>query len=244
MPVRVLKSSENYLVIYKPEGIPFHAVGAKDGILQVVRKMEEQKKIPPGDRLYPVHRLDMVTSGILVFARGRKAANELGNEFRFSRVEKYYLALSDRPPKKKQGTVIGDMTKGRGGAWILTRDKRNPAVTHFLSRSIPGRRSGLRLFVLKPKTGRTHQIRVAMKSLGSPILGDPLYSRFDLARAEERTYLHAYAIRFKLGEETVTVTEPPESGAEFQTDAFQQVLRSVHDPFRLQFPGNRPSLKK
>lgn len=251
-PIRLLKNTDRYLIVHKDPGIAFHAervdpeeyaetqTPGEQGVLQVIRAMEASGELPTGPRLYPVHRLDRITSGILVFARGRHNANLLGNEFRHGRVRKIYVALADRPPKKKQGKIVGDMERGRGGAWILSREMKNPASTRFLSYSIPGRRPGLRLYVLHPKTGRTHQLRVAMKSLGSPVLGDGLYSRYDLARGEDRAYLHATAIRFQLGDELVEAFDPPAPGVEFATPEFLQLFNNLGDLFGLFEKEDRP----
>lgn len=253
-PIRLIKNTDRYLIVHKDPGIAFHSerVDAEEyaetgepgapGVLQIIRDMEAAGEIPSGPRLYPVHRLDRITSGILIFARGRQNANLLGNEFRHGRVRKIYVALSDRSPKKKQGKVVGDMERGRGGAWILTRDEKNPANTRFFSYGIPGRRPGLRLFVLQPKTGRTHQLRVAMKSLGSPVLGDGMYSRYDLARNEDRAYLHAIAIRFQLGDENVEAFSPPAPGLEFAAPEFQQALEKLGDLYAL-FEKKEPAIQ-
>ena len=229
--VSVLASEDDFLAINKPPGIPFHTTEGGPGILQILRDMEDAGLLERRERLFPVHRLDQVTSGVLVFARGRANANRLSNEFRHSRAQKVYLALSDRRPTKKQGRVIGDMARGRRGAWILERSHKNPAVTEFLTKAIPERRPGLRLFVLRPRTGRTHQIRVAMKSLSAPILGDPLYGRYDLAREEERTYLHAWALRLELNGRQVTLVCPPGPGLEFTSPEFRRALRELGGPF-------------
>ncbi len=226
-PLRLVQNTDDYLVVHKEPGVAFHGQEQESGLVQILRAMEEAGEIPAGPRLFPVHRLDRVTSGLLVFARGRKNANLLGNEFRHGRVRKIYLAISDRSPKKKQGKIVGDMIRGRGGAWILARSTNNPAITRFLSYGIPGRRPGLRLYVLHPKTGRTHQLRVAMKSLAAPILGDGQYGRYDVARQEDRAYLHAYALRFQLGDETVECVSPPQPGAEFASAEFEAVLAEV-----------------
>uniref|UniRef100_A0A7S1J2B8 Pseudouridine synthase RsuA/RluA-like domain-containing protein n=1 Tax=Eutreptiella gymnastica TaxID=73025 RepID=A0A7S1J2B8_9EUGL len=113
------------------------------------------------------------------------------------RVHKYSCALVVRNPKKKMGTVTGDMAKGRRGSWKLLRSTSSPtpAVTTFVSLPLGTEDGGppLRLLVLKPKTGKTHQIRVAMKSLGAPVLGDLRYGA--ALEVEERLYLHACAIR-------------------------------------------------
>ena len=229
--LRVIANTDDYLVIHKEPGIPFHATGKSEGILQIVRRLEAEGVIVPGPRLYPVHRLDQIASGILLFARGRKNANLFSNEFRHHRAEKCYVALSERRPKKKQGRIAGDMTRGRRGSWILTRENKNPAITNFTSHSIPGRRPGLRLYDLRPKTGRTHQLRVAMKSLGAPILGDGLYGRHDLAREEDRAYLHARGLRVRFGETTLTFLSEPSPGIEFASPEFKKALAALGDPF-------------
>eukprot|EP00976_Prorocentrum_cordatum_P075466 1181919-Prorocentrum_minimum.AAC.4 len=121
------------------------------------------------------------------------------------------------------GRVVGDMERSRRASWKLLRTTNNPAVTKFATFPIqrPVSAAGddlrdvsqlsaapslqLRLFLLKPETGRTHQLRVAMKSLGAPVLGDPTYSHADEAKQHSRTYLHATAIRFRLGGVTTQV---------------------------------------
>jgi len=155
-------------------------------------------------------------------------------------VHKYYVALSAKRPKKKMGTVSGEMTRARRGAWRLvkrpstdesdearddnegddsTRVTRNGspqvATTKFVSRGLLKPKSAerdsrggrdetkknaraLRFFALRPLTGRTHQLRVALKSLGAPILGDALYAGKEEARKEDRAYLHAAAVRVAL----------------------------------------------
>lgn len=141
-------------------------------------------------RLWLVHRLDQDTSGVLILACSVEAASALGKMFAEHRVEKTYLALSDTKPSKKQGWVKGGMAKSRNGCWKLTRESENWAVTQFQTASIV---PPLRLFVLKPQTGRTHQLRVAMKSLGSPILGDRRYGGGDA----DRMFLHAWRLAFE-----------------------------------------------
>ncbi len=81
------------------------------------------------------------------------------------------------------------MKKSRRSTWILTNSTISPAITQFFSFSMG---QGLRLFIVRPSTGKTHQIRVALKSLGSGIIGDPLYS----STQADRGYLHAYSLGF------------------------------------------------
>lgn len=85
------------------------------------------------------------------------------------------------------------------------------------------------MFLLKPETGKTHQLRVAMKSLGAPILGDAMYGLTLEAAKEERTYLHACALRFSIGTEQISVCSVPSVGAEFTSDSFCQVWNELGD---------------
>jgi tRNA pseudouridine32 synthase/23S rRNA pseudouridine746 synthase len=76
----------------------------------------------------------------------------------------------------------------------LASTQINPAVTQFISQNC---RPNERWFLLKPHTGKTHQLRVALKSLGAPIAGDRRYDAVEKAQHEDRGYLHAYALRFE-----------------------------------------------
>ena len=136
-------------------------------------------------------------------ALNEKAAATLSRKFAEHQIQKTYLALATQKPKKKRGRISGDMQKARRGAWKLCQSKENPAITDFMSYSLV---PNLRLFILYPKTGKTHQIRVAMKSLGSPILGDELYG----GEVADRTYLHAYQLSFDYFGEAVQISASPE----------------------------------
>lgn len=148
-------------------------------------------------RVWLVHRLDKGTSGVLLLALNSPAASELAQGFAGKTVHKTYWALSDRKPSKKQGWVKGGMNRTRGGAWKLDRGTEYFAVTRFASRAF-GPADPRRLFVLWPHSGRTHQLRVAMKSLGSPILGDTLYG----GGSAPRLFLHARELVFGYQGET------------------------------------------
>ena len=142
------------------------------------------------------------------------------------------MALSDRKPNKKQGTIRGDMAKARRGSWKLLRTRHDPAVTKFTSVAVVGDcRPGLRLYIVRPLTGRTHQIRVAMKSNGVPVLGDIRYADKAAAEKEDRTYLHAAAISFDLYGQCLQLVCPPTVGSEFLTPSFQSVWQQHSHSF-------------
>ena len=224
---RVVYEDDELLALDKPPGASFHGDDlehGRPGVLALTRALQREGLLEgteyAGD-LHAVHRLDKLTSGILLLAKRRDvAAAALAREFRERRVVKVYVALTARRPKKKMGTVRGVMTRARRGGVEARARRRDgffrsfrPVVREspreakpspkFVSRGLApaaaGRGSGrpsrpLRLMTLRPLTGKTHQLRVACKSLGAPILGDARYADKTEAEREDR-YLHAAAMR-------------------------------------------------
>jgi len=197
--IEVVYRHRDFIIIHKPCGISVHKDNAQTPFTTTLAK---QLGVP---KLWLVHRLDKVTSGLLILALNAQSAVIFGELFRQHKVQKTYLALACHKPKKKQGLIIGDMQKARRGAWKLTQSRENPAITRFISQSLA---PNLRLFTLFPQTGKTHQLRVAMKSLGSPILGDSLYG----GAVADRVYLHAYQLSFEYNGEAINVTAMPKCG--------------------------------
>jgi tRNA pseudouridine32 synthase/23S rRNA pseudouridine746 synthase len=233
--IRVLYESDHILAIDKPPHIPYHddLLNEQKGILSCIRQLQLNHEIEYQGRLYGVHRLDRVTSGILLFAKSSNVARDLSESFKQKHVSKYYVALStQKPKKKKQGWVKGDMVPSRRKSWKLTNSYTNPAVTRFFTAGLgnsaarkhdDGRHLNEDSTVLSttnipktmilyiPHTGKTHQLRVASKSLGLPILGDPIYSNRHEAKEMTRTYLHALALHVNLNGEDITIYNPPTS---------------------------------
>ncbi|MAX66354.1 MAG: pseudouridine synthase [Bacteriovoracaceae bacterium] len=173
-----------FIVINKPVGYEFHG---PLGVLNVLRQHFPQ--------LYGVHRLDKATSGLMVFAKDKNTQKILSEIFSKRKVKKIYLALSSNRPIKKQGKICGDIVKSRSGNYKLTRQRRNPSLTQFVS--CYNDDTSLRCFALRPLTGRTHQLRVVMSSLAAPILGDDRYG----GEPAQRLYLHAYQLSFEFSNE-------------------------------------------
>ncbi len=226
----VIENHEHFLLINKDPGISFHKDKEPEGLVQILKSELEIRE------LFTVHRLDKITSGLLLFAKNRGTAKMLAQQFRKRQVEKYYLAISDRRPLKKQGLIKGDMEKARRGSWKLLRTMQNPAVTRFFSKSFG---EGLRLFILRPFTGQTHQLRVALKSIGAPVLGDDLYHRTTENICLDRAYLHSYAIRFRIREKGYQYIHKPDNGQYFTDKAFVQALKEYRSPWDLPWPVNK-----
>ncbi|WP_321160255.1 pseudouridine synthase [Marinomonas rhodophyticola] len=123
--LEVLFRSDDYWVIEKPAGMSFHAESEAVGVMQFLASSF------PECSFYPVHRLDKMTSGLLIVACNAKAAATFGKMFENHEMEKRYLALSAKKPKKKQGTIVGGMVPSRRGQWKLTNSRENLAITQF-----------------------------------------------------------------------------------------------------------------
>jgi len=219
----LLFQNEHFIVVNKPSGVSFHSEVEAGFVVQVQEKFGSET-------LYPLHRLDKMTSGLVLFAKSKKIAQTFGKLFEKQMIEKYYLAISLRKPKKKQGWVKGDMVKARRGNYKFAATRENPAITQFISVAL---RQGERGFLIKPHTGKTHQIRVALKSIGSPISGDMRYAAVQDAKTEERGYLHAYALRFTLDDKEFSFVCAPKNGERFLSNECKEVLQKWSEPWTL-----------
>ncbi|MFT4929320.1 MAG: tRNA pseudouridine32 synthase/23S rRNA pseudouridine746 synthase [Phenylobacterium sp.] len=218
-------SNNDFMVIHKTSALNFHTEDGEPGLF-------EQVKAQFGlTELYPVHRLDKLTTGLVIFAKTKAVAAAFGRLFESHQINKFYLAISDQKPKKKQGWVKGDMAKARRGAWKLLRSQDNPAITQFISQplSLLDQPKGCRLFLLRPFSGKTHQIRVALKSVGSPIIGDGLYSSSGVA---DRGYLHAYGLQFTLNDQDFSFCVPPSTGCLFTSEPLKSCLEPWSEPWK------------
>ena len=221
----LIAENDDFVVINKHAGINFHSEDGEFGVVVAVEKFLKQK-------LFSVHRLDKMTSGLLLLAKSSQVANGLSELFKTQQIQKYYVAIADKKPKKSQGLIKGGMEKSRRSMWKLTRGQDNLAITQFFSYSLG---EGKRLFVVKPKTGKTHQIRVALKSVGSAIIGDPIYAAEEAYRYD-RGYLHAYQIQFIYADQAFNFMALPDTGSEFLSEACQAKLSTLTDCSLLSWP--------
>jgi len=226
---KTITEHPDFIVVDKDAGVNFHDEGdIGSGLFSQVKN--QLKSATPEVELYPVHRLDKMTSGLVIFAKTLACAQTFGQLFQEHDIEKYYLAVSDKKPTKKQGLIKGDMAKSRRGMFKLLRTIENPAVTQFFSYSIPNKQ---RLYLLKPHSGKTHQLRVALASIGSPIVGDPLYYSTSPA---DRGYLHAYALKFTYLGESFEFTSLPTNGEYYLTTEIVEQFLAIKKPWQLNWP--------
>jgi len=218
--IKLLYQNEDFVLINKPANMNFHSDNEPGVVVQTEQML--------GMKLYSVHRLDKITSGLLILTTSPQSAALFSTLFATRCIEKYYLAISLRKPKKKQGWIKGDMVKARRGSYKFAPTSHNPAITQFISTAL---RPNERLFLLKPHTGKTHQIRVALKSIGAPIAGDIRYAHVSDAAKEERTYLHAYALRFTFKERSYQFTCNPTEGSRYNSTECSQWLQKAAQPW-------------
>lgn len=206
---KVIHETPEYLAIDKPAGLIVHRArvrGARmtepsltDWLLKYYPEVA-QVGDDPEERPGIVHRLDKETSGIILVPRSQEYFEYLKRQFQAHRVKKDYLAWTHGEIAEDSGTInrpIG-IKSGSIKRSIHSSKMAKTAVTHW---QVLKRVEGQTLLLVKPETGRTHQIRVHLASIGHPILGDALYGRRKDGAA--RMMLHAFGIEFesRMGEQ-------------------------------------------
>ncbi|MEL7039990.1 MAG: RluA family pseudouridine synthase [Pseudomonadota bacterium] len=142
--------------------------------------------------VFTVHRLDMDTSGIMIFARSKAAQRHLSRQFEQRRVDKVYEALVEGCPQPKSGTIDAPIARYSKQRPLRHLDPNGQsAITRWQRIANDGNSARLALF---PQTGRSHQLRLHLASLGHPILGDVFYGD---PSSHERLCLHAKSLRFE-----------------------------------------------
>jgi tRNA pseudouridine32 synthase / 23S rRNA pseudouridine746 synthase len=188
---RVLYSDGLILVIDKPTGIAVHpGPGGGPDLESGFDALRFGLPHPP--RL--AHRLDRDTSGCLVLGRHPKALRRLGVLFSNGLVEKVYWAVVEGQPSEAEGRIETGLKKlTRGTGWRMVVDSAGQrAVTNY---RVLGAGRGRAWLELRPRTGRTHQIRVHCAALGCPVVGDPVYGS---RHSVEALQLYARSVKLPL----------------------------------------------
>jgi 23S rRNA pseudouridine1911/1915/1917 synthase len=226
-PVPIRYRDEHLLVIAKPAGMPTHPTANRRTGTLVNRLLAMDVPLSAaGGSLRPgiVHRLDAGTSGLMIVACTDAAATALGGMFRRHEVDRRYLALARG--RVRHGSFEVDAALGRRGARITVHAAGGRhAETAFEVRE---RYADATLLEARPRTGRTHQIRVHLASIGHPILGDRAYGGAgDPARrlGLTRPFLHSWRLAFHhpITAIRVELEEPPPQDLE-------EALRRSGDP--------------
>ena len=196
IPLEVVYEDGDLLVVNKPKGMVVHpAPGHEEGTLVnalLAHCGDSLSGINGVARPGIVHRIDKDTSGLLIVAKNDMAHQGLAEQIQAHSFTREYRAVVYGNVKEDQGTV--DRPIGRHPVerkkMAVTQQHSRSAVTHY---EVLGTEDGLSLLRLRPETGRTHQLRVHMASIGCPLAGDWLYGRED-PDLIPRPALHAYAL--------------------------------------------------
>ena len=207
--IQVLYEDEDVMVVNKPAGVVVHpSPGHYEDSLanMLVHYFAERKELV---KVRAIGRLDRETSGIVIFAKNQVAAGRLARQRAEGKLSKEYLALVHGRIIHKKGTVSKSIGKAKDSLFrMCTCETGKEAVTDY---EVLKKEADFSMLKVKLQTGRTHQIRVHMASIGHPLLGDMVYG--GTRDRIERTALHAWKVRFQQpfsGEEICVEAEIPE----------------------------------
>ena len=208
LPLEIIYEDNRVIIVNKAQGMVVHpGAGNWRGTLanallyRNIKKRENNTGIIAGQGLRPgiVHRLDKDTSGLIIAAWDDEALAFLSNQFKARKVRKSYAALVHGCPKAVSGCIDKRIVRSRRDRKIFTvsESEGRPSVTYYrLVRAY----KNFSLLLLRPKTGRTHQIRVHLKYLGNPVIGDSLYCRDAGSHKNATLMLHAKRLSLVLPE--------------------------------------------
>ena len=200
-PEQIIFENEDFLVVNKPSGIPSQA--SLDSVHNtIISALKKSFKNYESLDFHLVHRLDKDTSGLMILAKSKAVKKDFDELFKSQSIKKTYHSLCFFSPKENNGTISFPLAKdaSRKNAYIVSnRENSKKALTHYKV-LVYNRNLDASYVECKPKTGRTHQIRVHLSAVGAPLLGDKTYAQNVLSHSLKfkvlRHMLHASELDF------------------------------------------------
>lgn len=214
---KILYEDEDLLVINKPAGIIVHPTPNNIDNPSIASWFLQKYSFVSNvgeDQLRPgiVHRLDKETSGVLILAKNNLIFNYFKNLFKSRKIKKKYIALVKGEIRKQQGVIDLPLTRSKKSPIkrkvTIKKDKGKIALTKYKVLKLY---NGYTLLEIFPQTGRTHQIRVHLASIGFPVVGDKIYGKAKKLNKLNlpRHFLHAQTISFVLPSGGLIKVEAP-----------------------------------
>ncbi|MEM9326833.1 MAG: RluA family pseudouridine synthase [Bacteroidota bacterium] len=194
----IVYEDNHLLILHKPAG--WLVQGDKTGDLTLTdwgREYIRQRYNKPGEAfLHPAHRLDRPVSGLVICCRTSKSLERMTRAFREDQIQKVYLAIVEGSPEAMKGTLTHWLWKDKAKNRVIAYTQpKGDAKKSELSYSLEASVGGNALLLVKPKTGRPHQIRVQLSKMQCPIVGDLKYGS-EKGLRNKNIGLHAFQLIF------------------------------------------------
>lgn len=219
--MEILYEDNHLIAINKPHGQLTQAdAGGEVSLFDEVKSFIKERDQKPGNVfLGLLHRLDRPVGGVVLFAKTSKGASRLSEQFRTHTIEKTYWAVVEKGEggkRKGEGKVIQWLKKDEEKNFVTAFDHEVPGsqraeLDYHVLRALPPSSflPPLDLVEVKPKTGRPHQIRVAMSSLGTPIVGDKKYGATSSLDRDIALFARSLSFNHPISGERITVVAEP-----------------------------------
>jgi len=210
IPLKIIYEDKRCVVVNKAQGMVVHpGAGNRQGTLANALYFRQKNIFKTqgncyanNDSLRPgiVHRLDKQTSGIIIAAYDEEAHAFLSGQFKSRSVKKYYIAITQGTPSAAQGRIETFIARDPDNRKRFTVSANGKTAVTFYK--VIKNWKNYSLVLLRPRTGRTHQLRVHLRHLGNPILGDPVYGHADSLFPQASLMLHSKKLAIILPDET------------------------------------------